>query len=290
MTKTANYDDPSVLNEEFLEEYNTEDSLRRYSKETAGNGISYLLDHDYLDIYLDVIENHIPKSRRQKGLRLLEFGCGAGMNLLHLVSVLEQRGISVETAIGTDFSERLITAAQEQAKKYLAPALQHKVRFCAARHENLIEDVTKELALNKEAVLGSFDLVLGVNTVRYCHRLMKEDEVAAAIKSLLADRGVCVVIDMNDRFPAFRSRVRDRLAKDAKAYYLPSLSEYARPFQTVGLQILKRENFCWIPHSAGSGLTEFMKALTPVLNTIAPSRAMRSLVIAQKTGGSTSNL
>jgi 2-polyprenyl-3-methyl-5-hydroxy-6-metoxy-1,4-benzoquinol methylase len=278
------HDNPRVLNEEFLEEYSREDSLRRYSKETAGNGISYLLDHDYGEIYFDVIENQIPKSRLEKGVRLWEFGCGAGMNLLHLVSALERRGVPVEYAVGTDFSEALIAVAKQEVKKYLTPEQNKKVQFCVARHESLIEEVTKGLGVREVDLLGSFDVMLGVNTVRYCHRLMKENEVAATITKLLADRGVCIVIDMNDKFPAFRSRLRDRLAKDARAYYLPSLEEYARPFSSAGLEILKRENFCWIPHSAGSGLTAVMRALTPVLNAVAPSRAMRSLVIAQKTG------
>jgi hypothetical protein len=201
------------------------------------------------------------------------------------VSALEGRGIPVEYAIGTDFSEALIGAAKRDAKRYLTPEQNQKVRFCVASHENLIEDVTKGLGIRSEALLGSFDIMLGVNTIRYCHRLMKENEVVATIKSLLADRGVCIVIDMNDKFPAFRSRFFDRLAKEARAYYLPTLEEYARPFQSAGLQILKRENFCWVPHSAGAGLTAFMRALTPVLNTVAPSHAMRSLVIAQKTEG-----
>lgn len=278
------HDNPSVLSGEFLEEYSTKDSLRRYTKETAGNGISYLLDHDYGEIYFNVIENQIPKSRVQKGVRLWEFGCGAGMNLIHLVSALERRGVQVEFAVGTDFSDALLGAAKREAKRYLTPEQNKKVQFCVASHETLIEQVTKELGVPKEALLGSFDVMLGVNTIRYSHRLMTEKEVAATITSLLADRGVCIVIDMNNRFPAFRSRFHDRLVKDAKALYLPSLEEYARPFSSAGLQILKQANFCWIPHSAGSGLTAVMRALTPVLNTIVPSRAMRSLVIAQKIG------
>ena len=278
------HDNPSVLSGEFLEEYSTKDSLRRYTKETAGNGISYLLDHDYGEIYFNVIENQIPKSRVQKGVRLWEFGCGAGMNLIHLVSALERRGVQVEFAVGTDFSDALLGAAKREAKRYLTPEQNKKVQFCVASHETLIEQVTKELGVPKEALLGSFDVMLGVNTIRYSHRLMTEKEVAATITSLLADRGVCIVIDMNNRFPAFRSRFHDRLVKGAKALYLPSLEEYARPFSSAGLQILKQANFCWIPHSAGSGLTAVMRALTPVLNTIVPSRAMRSLVIAQKTG------
>ncbi len=190
----------------------------------------------------------------------------------------------MELAVGTDFSEALIVAAKRQAKTYLTPEQNQKVRFCVARHENLMEEVTTGLGVPKEQLLNSFDLMVGVNTIRYCHRLNNENEVAATIKGLLADSGVCVVIDMNDKFPAFRSRFRDRIAKEERAYYLPSLEEYARPFSTAGLQILRRENFCWIPHSAGVGLTAVMRALTPMLNTVAPRRAMRSLVIAQKNG------
>jgi hypothetical protein len=284
MEKTVSKHNPSALNGEFLEEYSSVDSLRKYSKETAGHGISYLLEHDYGDIYFGVIQNQIPKSRVQKGIRLWEFGCGAGMNLIYLVAALERRGMPVELAVGTDFSGALIDTAKCQAKTYLTPEQNQKVQFCVARHENLLAEVTAGFGVRPEEVLNSFDLMLGVNTIRYCHRLNNENEVAATIKSLLADRGVCVVIDMNDKFPAFRSRVRDRLSKEARAYYLPSLEEYARPFSAAGLQILRRENFCWIPHSAGSGLTAVMRAITPVLNTIAPSRSMRSLVIAQKNG------
>src|SRR5258706_1237978 len=116
MKKTVNHDDPAVLNEEFLEEYSREDSLRRYSKETAGNGIGYLLEHDYGEIYFGVIENQIPEVRLQKGIRLWEFGCGAGMNLIHLVSALERRGILVQHAVGSGVSAALIDVAQDKGK------------------------------------------------------------------------------------------------------------------------------------------------------------------------------
>jgi hypothetical protein len=195
---------------------------------------------------------------------------------------LERRGITVDCAYGTDFSETLIEAAKREIKNYLTPDQSKKVRFCVARNENLVEDVTKITGIDKTVLLGSFDLVFGVNTIRYSHRLMNENECAREISNLLTENGVCVVIDMNNKFPAFRSRLRDRLTKEAKAYYLPSLEEYARPFTSAGFEILKKDNFCWIPHSAGRGLTSLMKALAPVLSTLAPSRAMRSLVIGRK--------
>jgi hypothetical protein len=43
----------------FLEEYSTADAVRKYTRRTAGSGIEYLLDHDYADIYLDVITNYV---------------------------------------------------------------------------------------------------------------------------------------------------------------------------------------------------------------------------------------
>src|SRR6202521_690631 len=128
MTKTVNHDNPSVLKGEFLEEYSSDDSLRRYTKETAGNGISYLLDHDYGEIYFSVIENQIPKARVQKGIRLWEFGCGAGMNLLHLVSALERRGVPMEYAARTAFWEGLVGGPKRQAQRYLTPEQNQKVR------------------------------------------------------------------------------------------------------------------------------------------------------------------
>lgn len=281
VTKMADREMPSKMVGEFLEEYSTEQSVRKYTKESAGNGISYLLEHDYGKIYLDLIEKYIPKARLQKGIRLLEFGCGGGMNLVHLVAMLERRGIAVERAYGTDFSETLIDAANREAGTYLTPEQRQKVSFRVARNEGLMED----LGRGSEAgtLQGSFDFILGVNTIRYCHRLLNENACAEGIAGLLRDGGICVVIDMNDRFPAFRSSVPDRLTKDKESYYLPSLDEYARPFAAAGFDILKKEHFCWIPHSAGTALTAVMRALTPVLNTLVPSRAMRSLVISRKT-------
>jgi SAM-dependent methyltransferase len=271
------------LRQDFLKEYNTEESIRRYMKKTAGHGISYLLEHDYTDIYLEVVDKYIPKAKTGKGLRLLEFGCGAGMNLLHLVSVLERRGMVVDFGCGTDFSEGLIESAKVEAKEILKPQLMDKVRFCVARTENLIGDMTRELGRSRESLVGSFDLIFGVNTVRYCHRLKNEKDCAEGIHELLTDGGVCIVIDMNDKFPAFRSRFRDRMRKVKDAYYLPSLDEYARPFASAGFEILRKENFCWIPHSAGKSLTAIMRFMTPLLNGLGRRHAMRSLVISRKT-------
>jgi len=251
-------------------------------KKTAGHGISYLLEHDYGQIYLEVIDNFLPKATAARGLRILEFGCGAGMNLLHLLSVLEGRGTPVELAYGTDFSAALIESAKLEAKEALKPKIADKVRFCVAKNETLVGDMAQNLDVAPESLLGSFDFIFGVNTIRYCHRLKNQNDNAQQIRELLKDHGVCVVIDMNDKFPAFRSRFRDRATKEKESYYLPSLAEYARPFETAEFEILRKDNFCWIPHSAGPSLTAFMRFMTPVLNGIGRKRAMRSLVIGRK--------
>jgi hypothetical protein len=132
---------------------------------------------------------------------------------------------------------------------------------------------------------NSFHFIIGVNTIRYCHRAGKQLDCARDIFRLLAPGGVCVVIDMNDRFPAFRSALKNKL-RDQKEReeecYLPSLEEYTAPFSQAGFEVLRSEHFCWIPHSAGPLMTGVLRPLSPVLTAIAGSRAMRSLVVAKK--------
>jgi len=273
----------STLNANFLREYNSPESIRKYTRRTAGYGISYLLDHDYGTIYFQCIQAYVPESRLTTGIRLWEFGCGGGMNLLHLVTLLERHGIPIEFACGTDFSEALITAARNEAARYLTPEQNKKVGFAVAGNDDLLEQGAIGLGIGKAELAGSFDLVLGVNTIRYCHRLSNVDQCVQNISGLLREGGVCINIDMNCKFPAFRSRLREwRVKQEATATLLPTLEKYARPFSSAGFEILKKENFCWVPHSAGRALTTLMKTLTPILNTLVRSRAMRSLVVARK--------
>src|SRR5713226_2983188 len=95
----------------FLEEYSSDAAVRRYTKRTAGEGISYLLNHEYGPLYLKTLREYVVAPLGE-GLHLLEFGCGAGMNLIHLVSRLNKGNIPVKLACGTDFSGRLIQEAQ----------------------------------------------------------------------------------------------------------------------------------------------------------------------------------
>ena len=272
----------TVTNDVFLAEYTSRNAIFTYSRATAGLGISYLLDHDYRDVYLQAL-GLLPAGVVEQGIRVLEFGCGAGMNLLHLLWVLRREGINVASALGTDFSPVLIETARAEAKSYVDQQQRDKIQFCVARNETLIGDISASAGLARTTLADSFHFILGVNTIRYCHAIGKELENARDIFSLLAPGGICVVIDMNNRFPVFRSDVRNwfRLHKEEECY-VPSLEEYALPFARTGFELIRQEHFCWVPHSAGRFRLQLMKAMSPMLNRVAKSRAMRSLVVARK--------
>src|SRR5436190_16318861 len=106
----------TVETDAFFREYTSQDAILKYTKATAGLGISYLLDHDYKTVYLEAL-GCLPQQVRQQGIRILEFGCGGGMNIVHLISVLGKEGIRVVRAIGADFSPVLIEAAQREANR-----------------------------------------------------------------------------------------------------------------------------------------------------------------------------
>jgi SAM-dependent methyltransferase len=266
----------------FFDEYTSHDAILKYTRATAGYGISYLLDHDYKNVYLRALEL-LPAPTRLRGLRILEFGCGGGMNLVHLISVLKQSGINVQQAVGTDFSPVLIDAAKREATTHLREDDRRTLEFHVGKNETLISDISAATGNPRSQLLNSFDFILGVNTIRYCHRFDRELDCAREIFDLLAPGGICVNIDMNDRFPAFRSALKNRFRKIKEdECYIPSLAEYAAPFEKTGFEILRKENFCWIPHSGGKFTCWLFGNLTPVLNTVAKTRAMRSLVVVRK--------
>ena len=272
----------SLRTDVFLRQYTSQDEILKYTKATAGSGISYLLDHDYKAVYLDALA-FLPQHVRESGIRVLEFGCGGGMNLVHLLSVLDSKGIHVSRAIGTDFAAAMVETARREAKNYLPEQNLQRLEFHVAKNESLIDDLSASAGIEQSSLRNSFHFILGVNTVRYCHDAKKEMDNARDIFDLLAPGGLCVVIDMNNRFPLFRSDLKERLHRQKqKQCYVPSLEEYTAPFVKTGFEILRREHFCWIPHSAGAVRLGVMRALAPLLNLVVKSRAMRSLIIARK--------
>ena len=205
------------------------------------------------------------------------------MNLLQLISVLNRERIRVAKALGTDFSPAMIETARREAKNYLQEQDPQNLEFHVAKNERLISDLSVFTTLEKSTLKDSFHFVLGVNTIRYCHDAKRQRDCVRDIFNLLVPGGVCVVIDMNNRFPLFRSDLRNRLRwKKEKQCYVPSLEEYAGPFVKEGFELLRTEHFCWVPHSAGPVMAGVFRTLSPVLNTVARSRAMRSLVVARK--------
>jgi SAM-dependent methyltransferase len=267
------------MNKSFLDEYNSQDAILKYSTETAGHGVSYLIAHEYARVYDRAIETC--RQTSSAPLRLLEFGCGAGMNLVGLLSRLARQGIAVKHAYGTDFSAALIESAKREALAFLPPQAKDKASFHVARNERLRIELATATGESVAALSGSFDFIFGVNTFRYCHRLGKAQDCADDIYRLLRPGGVCVMIDMNNRFPLFRSHLKGTIESPEEAY-LPSLDEYADPFRRAGFEITTKDHFCWVPHSAGPVLTGICRALTPVLNVTVRNRAMRSLVVGRK--------
>jgi SAM-dependent methyltransferase len=275
---------PSSDTDSFFREYTSQDAILKYTKATAGFGISYLLDHDYKKVYLQALAL-LPVEMKRGPLRILEFGCGGGMNLLHLLTVLSRDGFNVEQAIGSDFSPVLIEAANKEARSYLNPQQRSRVQFCVAKNETLLEDLSTNLEQDPSELENSFQFIIGVNTIRYCHRAGKQLDCARDIFRLLAPGGVCVVIDMNNRFPAFRSELKNKLRgkkEQGEECYVPSLEEYTAPFQQAGFEVSRSEHFCWVPHSAGRFMTGLLRSLSPILSTVTGSRAMRSLVVVKK--------
>lgn len=268
----------------FFREYTSTDAIRKYTRRTAGYGISHLLDNDYKAVYLEAL-SHLPAGAKERGLRLLEFGCGGGMNLIHLVALLDREGFRITKAVGTDFSPVLIDAARREAIDYLGKEEQQGLEFYVARNETLLHDLAAASGSQPSQLERSFDFILGVNTIRYSHRSGQQLDCARDLLSLLSPGGICVVIDMNDRFPAFRSALRNKLRgkkETGEECYLPSLQEYTDPFAKAGFEVLRSEHFCWIPHSAGPLLTGALRGLSPLLRTVAPTRAMRSVVVARR--------
>src|ERR1700740_499423 len=110
----------------YLQEYSADEAVTRYTSRTAGHGISYLLEHDYAQGYLSAIRDFL-QVPSEIPLRVLEFGCGGGMNIITLLKLLERRGRNVELAIGTDFSEKLILAARQESSNLLSATQQERI-------------------------------------------------------------------------------------------------------------------------------------------------------------------
>jgi len=266
----------------YMQEYTRDDIIAKYISDTAGAGIAYILQHVYAPVYLRAIRELI--SARPKGhkFRLMEYGCGGGMNLLRIAELFRTEGAALDAAYGVDFSPPMIEAARKEAQDHLPEDLKSKLIYAVAGNENLASDLCRELRLSRKDLAGTFDLIVGVNTTRYAHRLERENQLSEDIFTLLRPGGQTIMIDMNKYFPLFRSRVREGFPKKGDESYIPSLKEYTRPFKDAGFEIKTSRNFCWIPHSAKPGLLRICRTLAPVLDLCCSPFAMRSLIVGRK--------
>jgi len=266
----------------YLQEYSTGVAVRRYVSDSAGSGIAYLLQNVYGRIYREQIDKLVMQSGEKIAFRILEYGCGGGMNLIWIVRCLLDRGLKVDFACGTDFSPKMVEAAIKEVSASIPSTDNGKVSFHVVANENLSSGLSKELGRPLKDLQNSFHLIVGVNTFRYCFRLGKQAESASDIFSLLQPGGISVMIDMNRYFPFFRTRLRDRLTKPEDQRYLPTMDEYATAFRQAGFGIETKANFSWVPHSAGPATLATVRTLSPMLQALFPRLAMRSLIIGRK--------
>jgi SAM-dependent methyltransferase len=266
----------------YMQEYTRDDIIAKYISDTAGAGIAYILQHVYAPVYLRSIRELVSSRPKGHSFRVMEYGCGGGMNLLRIAELLRSEGAALERAYGVDFSPPMIEAAKKEAQAHLPEALNSRLTYAVAGNENLMSDLCRELQSSRKDLTGTFDLIVGVNTTRYAHRLQREKELSQDIFALLRPGGHTIMIDMNKYFPLFRSRVREGFPKRGDESYIPSLKEYTRPFKDAGFEVKVSRNFCWIPHSANPNLLRVCRTLSPILDVCCSPLAMRSLVVGRK--------
>jgi len=270
-----------MLTNAYVEEYESHQAVSKYVSRTAGAGIAYVLENVYGPIYADLLDKLSAQAAQDGGFRVLEYGCGGGMNLLWVVRHLLQKAQPLDLACGTDFSSKMVAACEQEVREALDPRDLDKVCFHQVANENLVRELPKTLGRGPEELLGLFHLILGVNTFRYCFRLGNETESARGIYSLLRPGGYTVMIEMNHNFPLFRSRLRgDSVPKEQR--YLPTLEQYAGVFRHAGFELQTVKNFCWIPHSASSTAVALLGAASPLLQTLFARFATRSLIVGRK--------
>jgi SAM-dependent methyltransferase len=269
------------MNDVYLEEYTASENVRKYVTETAGHGIAYVLPKVYGPIYARLLRELAQHKSGSAGLRVLEYGCGGGMNLLWIARYLLQHHIPLEIAVGTDFSPQMTDAAAKEAALQLDPQHRRLAAFHTVANENLARQLPAAMGLPGNQGAGYFDFAVGVNTYRYCFRLKKELESAQGLYALLRPGGYSVMIEMNHDFKFFRSKRRN-IDKPSDQTYLPTLDQYEAVFRQAGFEIVTKKNFCWVPHSASPALTTTLRAATPFLDLFFRRYASRSLVVARK--------
>ena len=131
----------------FLDQYTSENEISKYVRATAGSGINYLLDHDYKAVYLEAL-NLLPQQTRQGGIRILEFGCGGGMNLLRLISMLSSKGLHCQ-ALALTFPRRWLKRPGARPRITFGGRIFTAFEFYVARNESLISDLSASAGIDE---------------------------------------------------------------------------------------------------------------------------------------------
>jgi SAM-dependent methyltransferase len=274
----------------YFAEYSQPTIIARYLSGTAAPASTYLVRAVYSPIYQEILQTLVSRNPEHNGFRILEYGCGGGMNLLQLIRLFQAQGAQLADAIGTDFSPAMIEAARIEAKQQLPVKLNALTTYLVARNETITQDLASGLGASLGELHNTFDLILGVNTFRYAHRRKRDETVARELFALLRPGGYSIMIDMN-RFRFVGSRVRDPCKRAKQRYYIPSLRQYSGSFLKAGFVITQARTFygltrlplgSWVPASVEVSMLSLFRALRPTLDTYLSLFARHALVIAKK--------
>jgi len=145
----------------------------------------------------------INRQRIERGMNILDLGCGTGKGSLDIASMLEGTG----RVVGLDLSEKMI----EQARRHLAKT----------NHKNVVFQVGSASSLSYD---GHFDLVLSTNAF---HHFEQKGDIFHRVWKSLKNDGVFVVQDICDDYILIR--IVDLAGKiGEKAHVGSTLSEQLR--------------------------------------------------------------
>jgi SAM-dependent methyltransferase len=282
---------PQTPADVFLAHYTQPGVITRYLPSSAAPGIHYVVKHVYGAIYHITIGTIAACRPQHHEFRILEYGCGGGMNLLQLIQLFRAQGARLASAIGTDFSWSMIKAARNEAEQHLSAEMKQVVQYFLARNETIAQDLGIGLGRHSRELHNTFDLILGVNTFRYTYRLKQDGACARDLFALLQPGGCSIMIDMNRGLQFRGSRIHGLCKRAGRRYYIPSLAQYSRPFQEAGFRIIcARTFFCFthlpfvmsLPGRLNTALLALCRRAKPMFDTCLSRFAKHSLVIARK--------
>ena len=167
----------------------------------------------------------INKMQLQKGMNILDLGCGTGLGTIDIATRLEGAG----KVIGLDLSDKMI----EQAKKKL-------IKY---KYDNVIFEVESGSYLDYE---DYFDYVLSTNAF---HHFDKKEEIFSRVYKSLKQKGSYLIQDICNDF--FMMKIVDLAGKIGERAHVGSTTseELKELFVSTGFKKVKVEkkkiNWFW---------------------------------------------